>query len=356
MNMDVVSEVLQKAKKASEKFKPTDVEKHLELQFDIGTLLAVDTNEIDIKKLRNEGETYLQNLARDNTQLLLNRIWELPTERTEEAVVAKLPAPSYILPRQLPVPKPKAPTVWEKFAKEKGIKKKKTPKKKWDDILKKWVPLYGYRRAAAEKERDWVLEVPQNADPMEDQFSKKAEIKVERVSKNEFQRLRNLAASKNIRVPRVGLPPTETLSSSQLGAAVSVAKASTASVGKFQAKLPKEKQVNKLGPLLQSGKKRKPPPPRPDQEKKMNLEMVDSILKKRPKLDIEKAVNRQIFQEQQERSEERKNQKPKKGGKRMRDMGNQSKKGKGSKNRSGAKPRSNKGSRKPNKNVGRKRR
>lgn len=54
-----------------------------------------------------------------------------------------------------------------------------------------------------------MLEVPGNADPYEDQFEKKAEIKAEKVSKNEVQRLRNLAKAKKINVPKAGLTPKE---------------------------------------------------------------------------------------------------------------------------------------------------
>lgn len=67
-------------------------------------------------------------MTRDNTQILFNEIWQLPTERIEETIVARLPTPSTVLPRSLPVPKPRQLTKWEKFAKEKGIvKRKKAP-------------------------------------------------------------------------------------------------------------------------------------------------------------------------------------------------------------------------------------
>jgi regulator of ribosome biosynthesis len=86
----------------------------------------------------------------------------------------------------------------------------------------------------------------------------------------------------------------------KLGEAVSVAKASTASLGKFQRNLPKEKRAKNIGPLLPSGKKRKLAPPTPVQERKSNLDILDGILNKKPKLDIEKAVNRTLNTEQKE--------------------------------------------------------
>ena len=80
--------------------------------------------------------TYLKNLARDNTQLLINKIWTLPFERVDDVVITKLPKPEYVLPREKPVPKGKAMTKWEQYAKDKGITKKKKTKLVWDDLVK----------------------------------------------------------------------------------------------------------------------------------------------------------------------------------------------------------------------------
>jgi len=350
--MDIVSEALQKAAKNSEKFKPIHVEKLIELEYDLGTLLAIDTNDINLKDASSDKQIYLKTLARDNTQLLINKIWELPVEIVEDAVVAKLPAPKYILPREKPIPKPKPLTKWQKFALEKGLKKTKQSKLSWDDVLKKWVPLHGYKRAAAEREKDWVIEVPQNADPMTDMFADKAALKKEKVAKNEYQRLRNIAAAQKVKVPRVGVLPAEKLPSEQLKTAASVARVSTASIGKFQPRLPKEKPNAAPDRALPGIKKRKPPPLRPDEEKKASMNIINGILNKRPKLDVEKAVNKQMFQEQQEESSEKKKKKTQGKGKKRSTFGN--KKGKGAGKRPGAKPAAGKGKR--DKVGGRKRR
>jgi len=54
--MDVVTKVLEAAAaKEADQFKSINVEKHLELEYDLGTLLAVDTNDLDIKKIRCVG-------------------------------------------------------------------------------------------------------------------------------------------------------------------------------------------------------------------------------------------------------------------------------------------------------------
>lgn len=74
-------------------------------------------------------------LARDNTQLLINKIWTLPFERADDVIIAKLPKPTYALPREKPAPKPKALTKWEQYAKDKGIKKQKKTKLVWDELV-----------------------------------------------------------------------------------------------------------------------------------------------------------------------------------------------------------------------------
>ncbi|XP_044760569.1 ribosome biogenesis regulatory protein homolog [Coccinella septempunctata] len=294
--MVVLKEILKQSEQESLKYKSIDVQKHLEVQLDVGSLLAADPNVLDEQSLKRNKDSYLLDLTRDNVQLLFNKVWDLPTERVEEAIVAKLPPAKYILPRSKPCPKPRALTKWEQFARDKGIQKKKKSKLTWDDQLKKWVPRFGFKKVKADKEKDWVIEVPQNADPMEDQFEKKAMAKGERIAKNELQRLRNIAKAKNVKVPRFGVLDPEKSSSKDILAAITVAKASTASVGKFQDKLPREKEARGIATITPgaSNRKRKLPPVSAEDEKALNLSIANSVLNKRPKLDIEKAVSKQI--------------------------------------------------------------
>lgn len=84
---------------------------------------------------RENKEQYLLDLTRDNVQLIVNNLWELPTERVEECIVAKLPAPTFVLPRSRKCPVARPLTKWEKFAQEKGIKKTKKDKKVFDEEL-----------------------------------------------------------------------------------------------------------------------------------------------------------------------------------------------------------------------------
>lgn len=280
----------------AEKLKSITVHKDLELEFDVGNLLAVDKNRIDSREVRNaKKEDFLRALARDNTQLLINELWKLPTERVAGAVIATLPEPSTPLPREKPPPKPKPPTKWEQFAKLKGIQKKKKTNLVWDDTAKEWRRRWGYKRAKDDT-KEWMIEVPETADPHEDQFAKRTGAKKERVARNEYNRLRNIARAQKGKIPGLGLTPKAQQSQGELAKAVSVAKTSTASGGRFQDRLPKEK------PAKSAGKKRKFEPLIGDfsSERQKQLELLRVMDSKKPKLDITKAVNKQMREEDRE--------------------------------------------------------
>ncbi|KPP60386.1 ribosome biogenesis regulatory protein-like, partial [Scleropages formosus] len=240
-----VEELLAKAEKdEAEKLKSIRVKKELELEFDLGNLLASDRNAVNLRDFRaQKKEDYLRALARDNTQLLVNELWKMPSERVEGVVVAKLPEPTTRLPREKPVPKPRPPTKWEQFAKLKGIQKKKKTNLVWDEAHKEWRRRWGYKRAN-DNTKDWLVEVPETADPDEDQFAKRAHAKRERVAKNELNRLRNIARAHKLKVPGAAAAAP---SRNELARAEQVAKVSTASVGKFQERLPKEKAPRNRG-------------------------------------------------------------------------------------------------------------
>lgn len=83
--------------------------------------------------------------------------------------------------------------------------------------------------------------------------------------------------------------------------AATIAKASTASVGKFQEKMPKEKVVRGIGiKELIPGSKRKPSHITDMNEKVANLDLIKSVLSKRPKLDDDKAFSVQKREEREE--------------------------------------------------------
>ncbi|CAL8312405.1 unnamed protein product [Merluccius merluccius] len=297
-----IEDVLAQAERdEAEKLKSIAVVKELELEFDVGNLLAHDKNRVDARELRGPGparEDFLRALARDNTQLLVNEIWKLPTERVGEAVVVRLPDPVARLPREKPAPRPRPPTKWEEFAKLKGIKKKKNRDNLvWDEVAKEWKRRFGFKRARDDT-KEWLIEVPATADPNEDQFAKRNAAKKERVARNELNRLRNIARAQKVKPPAAGLPPPAGGQSSKadLVAAADVAMASTASHGRFQERLPKEK------PHRNAGKKRQFEPLIGDfsGERRKQLEILKAMDGKRPRIDVTKAANKQMREDDRE--------------------------------------------------------
>ncbi|XP_030624896.1 ribosome biogenesis regulatory protein homolog [Chanos chanos] len=305
-----IEDVLAKVERdEAEKLKSITVQKELDLEFDAGNLLALDKNRIDVSDFKQQKkDDFLRSLARDNTQLLINEIWKHPTERVEEVIVVKLPEPTTVLPREKPAPKPRPPTKWEEFAKLKGIQKKKKTNLVWDEVHKEWRRRWGYKRAK-DGTKEWLIEVPENADPNEDQFAKRNKEKKERVAKNEFNRLRNIARAQKLKVPGVGLPPASQQSKTELAQAVNIAKISTASVGKFQDSLPKEKAPRN------TGKRRKFQPVIGDfaDEKQKQLDILKIMDSKKPRLDITKAVNKQMREEDMEAAAKRRKESARKG-------------------------------------------
>jgi len=314
--------VLARAAEAEASLASTAVIKPLDLELDLGNMLAIDPNQLDKTEEEMPTEEELLQLGRDGAQLLLNSLWQLETARVEEAVVAHLPPPSTVIPREKPVPKPKPLTKWEKYAKEKGIdKKKKKDRLVWDDVVAKWVPQFGYKKVKAEQEKNWMIPVKGDAPDDEDPFEKQAEAKREKVAKNELQRLRNLSKAHKVTVPSLGVLPaagvkqgTEVRAVSQsedLRNAAEKAKTSTASLGKFQKDL--SKKLEKSAKTKGAKRKFESNTMSAESEKAASLKVLESITNKNPRMDMDAAVNKQIFKEDLERRTEKEKERESKG-------------------------------------------
>ncbi|XP_006814819.1 ribosome biogenesis regulatory protein homolog, partial [Saccoglossus kowalevskii] len=157
----VVESVLLAAAEEEKKYKSIEVKKAIPLEIDPGNLLAFDTTPLEVRSFRQNKKTFLDSLARDNTQLLINDIWKLPVERVEDVIVAKLPPPTYRVPREKSIPRARPPTKWQEYARLKGIQNRKKSRKVWDDEQKKWIPSWGYQ-SKNDLKKDWLLEVPTN--------------------------------------------------------------------------------------------------------------------------------------------------------------------------------------------------
>merc|ERR1712136_332622 len=273
---DIVENVLKNEVEKEKQFKTIEVTRDIQSNIDVGNLLLEDINAIDTISYNQSRETLLLEVTRDSTQLLFNKIWELPTERKEDAVMAKLPEPTTILPREKPVPKPKSETRFERFARMKGMKKRKKDKLVYDEASGKWKRRHGYDKAN-EKEK---------------------------VAKNELQRLRNIARASGMKkVPGIGATPSEKPSKLELGRQFLTAKKATASIGKFEEKLSKEKPM-KGG----EGKKRKflPLHGPMDSERSRQLDVLKHLGSNKKILNETKAANQIIRQEEIDQSKRKK--------------------------------------------------
>lgn len=96
---EVVSAVLAKAAEEEALLGSTVVSKPIDPELDLGHMLAIDSNQTEFSEEKMPSEEELMELGRDCAQLLINSLWQLETERIEEAVVAHLPPPTFVLPR-----------------------------------------------------------------------------------------------------------------------------------------------------------------------------------------------------------------------------------------------------------------
>jgi len=123
---DLVKDVLKRDNEEQNRLlKSTEVIKPCPVDIDMGNLLVWDPNVIDQQSFTENKDEYIKQTMRDNMQLLVNALWQLPIERHDDVIVAKLPDAKQIVPRAKPIPKPKPLSKWQKFAQSKGIVKKK---------------------------------------------------------------------------------------------------------------------------------------------------------------------------------------------------------------------------------------
>ena len=81
-------------------------------------------------------------------------------EYTKPKFNVELPDPKVILPREKPIPKPKAMSKWEKFRIERGLQaRQKRSRIVYDPLTKDWVPRYGAGSVKKIQDRyNWIME------------------------------------------------------------------------------------------------------------------------------------------------------------------------------------------------------
>ncbi|CAB4375806.1 RRS1-domain-containing protein [Rhizophagus irregularis] len=266
------------------KYKSITVERPIPLQYDLALLAAFDTNALDESRLKNDTDNYLKEYTRDGTQLLINQIFKLPITTSDLGKLAELPEQITVIPREKPLPKLKPPTRWEKFAKAKGIQHRNKNKMIYDEATGEWVPRWGYKGTNGDGANDWLIPVPQNDDPFEDQFSKRREAKKERIAKNEARHRRNIEESEAALNQTKGAD-ARSLRKGELQRQIAISKSATASIGKFDKTL--------KGELKLKGVKRKFEPSIGDvkKEKELNLNILKKVVgKKGDIVNVRKAI------------------------------------------------------------------
>eukprot|EP00327_Prymnesium_parvum_P018752 CAMPEP_0113265360 /NCGR_PEP_ID=MMETSP0008_2-20120614/19457_1 /TAXON_ID=97485 /ORGANISM="Prymnesium parvum" /LENGTH=279 /DNA_ID=CAMNT_0000114167 /DNA_START=27 /DNA_END=866 /DNA_ORIENTATION=+ /assembly_acc=CAM_ASM_000153 len=180
-------------------------------------------------------------------QLLSNKLYELLHAAHDKGAIP-LPPPQFPLPREKPVPEAVPLTRWERFAKEKGIVKKKRSKMVWDEATQLWAPRYGFGRANNPKEStsDWLVEAKPGDDGSVDPFEAKADERKMRLSKQKKQEERNrleAAHAASSRSSAINLQKDERRQ--YLSHSIAAAQVSTASAGRFDKTVANEPSKNK---------------------------------------------------------------------------------------------------------------
>ncbi|XBW34923.1 hypothetical protein QEN19_000487 [Hanseniaspora menglaensis] len=188
---------------------PVTVEKNIPVTYDLGLLSVFDSNPVNgdnFNSSNSQREQYIKDLTRDNTQLLINQLLQQPIQTTTDSSkstisLIKLPESTTELPREKPLPKPKAPTKWELFAAKKGIqKKRKEGKLEYDEHKGEWVNKWGYNKKSDVLAEDWLVEINENdtknSDGLLDPRALKRADRKKLIKKNELQHKRNLQNNK----------------------------------------------------------------------------------------------------------------------------------------------------------------
>ncbi|KAI8607666.1 ribosome biogenesis regulatory protein-domain-containing protein [Chytriomyces sp. MP71] len=210
------------------------------MEVDTGILAVFDSAAVPISTSMGAAEVDRILHARTvaAAQTLFDAVFSLPVT---DGTLAMLGTPTTKLPRALPVPSESQDTTrWEKFAKEKGIKKRRKDRRVFDEETGRMKVRYGFdeKKDKEAVPEDWLIEVKNsrksagyNQGKME--FQKKKE----RVTKNKSQQRRNQLESS-----ASGLTPKEARKM-HLKSTLKDAKVATASIGRFDKTVKGEDQV-----------------------------------------------------------------------------------------------------------------
>ena len=132
---------------------------------------------------RSELNTTLQSTSRDATQSLLAYLLTTTTitSTPDGLTMALPPSDPPLLPRWKPLPKPKAPTKWEAFAKKKGHRQtrrhgeggaaliEQRKNMVYDEEKGEWVKKWGYKGKNQKDGGEWLVEVDEKRKKVEEE-------------------------------------------------------------------------------------------------------------------------------------------------------------------------------------------
>ncbi|GAB4814848.1 hypothetical protein N2152v2_001894 [Parachlorella kessleri] len=286
------------------------------LEFDLGNLAAFDPSPLDAATFAGgDIPAACHRLATSIQQALTAQLFGLPSEAAPVGRVAQLPAPSTVLPREKPLPKPRPPTKWELFAQRKGIVKRKRSKLEFDENSQEWRRRFGYKKAGDDDDVP-VIEAGPNDEAGDDPFTKQRQERKDRVKKQAKQQLSNLKAATKAGAT---LPPTLRLAAAlpehgkgrpvkrkeyqgELKATTRQVGVSTASMGKFDRMVEGERAEDRKAP---AAKRRKflPVVDKAGGERQAQSKLVDHILRSNADdiVDIGRAIGKLEASARQER-------------------------------------------------------
>jgi len=145
----------------------------------------------DIAPLHPKADLLKQ--TRDNVQLLVNKVFGLAREDSDDGPTAVVPPEDgFRLPRQRPIPKVKPETRWEKFMKERKMTKRKRSRLVFDEISGDWKPRWGFKSGKESEDRaNGIMEVKTGQDSHINLFEKRGAEQKLYAAKQKMREVRN---------------------------------------------------------------------------------------------------------------------------------------------------------------------
>lgn len=187
------------------------------ITYDLGILTMFDSKPLTYKYDANDSifPEKLQEQSLQNIKKIVHALHALKVKKDQafEAIPDEhqvidfgqsqfdvtLPEVTTIFPRHKKLPEQAALTKWERFAKDKGIEKKKRSRMVYDEITKTFVPRWGARSIKKiQNEVDIIREVKPGENPNEDPFEKKSQVKRLQKEKQKYNELRNKMEAKGM--------------------------------------------------------------------------------------------------------------------------------------------------------------